>query len=473
MDDRFLESPSMKRASSRACILASFAILAGCATPGAGSRGASATPAAPAADEAFPSTYQRLPSTVTAIVNTTILTGTGATIENGAIVMAEGVIVAIGDDVQPPAGARIIDGAGRWVTPGLIDAHSHLGVFPAPSVQGHADGNENIDPYTAHVWAEHSVWPQDPVFSLARAGGVTSLLVLPGSANLFGGRGIVLRNVPATTVQAMKFPGAPYSLKMACGENPMGRYGSRGRAPATRMGNVAGFRRAWIDAADYVRRRDRGGSSEAPKRDLGLETLAGVLSGDILVQTHCYRADEMAVMIDVADEFGYQVRAFHHAVEAYKIADLLAEHDICVATWATRWGFKMEAYDAIEENAALLNEAGVCVAIHSDDQQLVQRLNVESAVAMAAGRRAGLEVSEAEAIRWITANPARILGIDDRTGTLEPGKMADVVLWSHNPFSIYAIADLVFLEGAVVHDASNPQTLYRSDFELGQPVGVR
>src|SRR3546814_1528535 len=146
-----------------------------------------------------------------------------------------------------PICARIIDGKGKWVTPGIIDSHSHLGVFPAPGVQGHADGNENIDPYTAHVWAEHSLWPQDPVFTKARAGGVTSLLILPGSANLFGGRGVSVKNVPAVTVQQMKFPGAPYTLKMACGENPKGRYGSRGRAPATRMGEVAGFRRAWID----------------------------------------------------------------------------------------------------------------------------------------------------------------------------------------------------------------------------------
>ncbi|WP_370449724.1 amidohydrolase [Novosphingobium sp. LASN5T] len=460
-----------------------LALLAGCSAASSSARPAATPPPPPSAAPApapapFASTYKPLPAADTAIVGASILTGTGARIDNGTVLMAAGKILAVGTDIAVQPGVRVIDGRGKWVTPGIIDAHSHLGVFAAPGVQGHADGNENIDPYTAHVWAEHSVWPQDPVFTKARAGGVTSLLILPGSANLFGGRGVSVKNVPAVTVQQMKFPDAPYTLKMACGENPKGRYGSRGRAPATRMGEVAGFRRAWIDAAEYGRKVDayekkraRGEAAEAPKRDLGLETLAGVLKGDILVQNHCYRADEMAVMLDVGHEFGYKTRAFHHAVEAYKIADMLAAEDVCVATWATRWGFKMEAYDAIEENAAILSKAGACVAIHSDEQRLVQRLNIESAVALAAGRRAGIDIPQEEAIKWITINPARIMGIADRTGSLEPGKMADVVLWSRNPFSVYAIAEKVFIDGALVLDTSDPATRYRSDFEIGQPVG--
>lgn len=427
---------------------------------------------------AFASTYRPLPSVDTAIVNASILTGTGKRIDRGTVLMRNGTIAAVGAGISVPEGVRVIDGTGKWVTPGIIDSHSHLGVFAAPGVEGHADGNENIDPYTAHVWAEHSIWPQDPVFTRARAGGVTSLLILPGSANLFGGRGVAIKNVPAVTMQAMKFPGAPYSLKMACGENPKERYGSRGRAPTTRMGEVAGFRRAWIDAAEYARkggayerRRASGEAAEPPKRDLGLETLAGVLKGDILVQNHCYRADEMAVMLDIGQEFGYKTRAFHHAVEAYKIADLLAGNDVCVATWATRWGFKMEAFDAIEENAAILTNRGVCVAIHSDEQRLVQRLNVESAVALAAGRRAGIAIPQEEAIKWITLNPAKIMGVADRTGSLEPGKMADAVIWSRNPFSVYAVAEKVFIDGALVLDTSDPSTRYRSDFEVGQVVG--
>ena len=172
------------------------------------------------------------------------------------------------------------------------------------------------------------------------------MLILPGSANLFGGRSVTLKNVPSRTIQGMKFPGAPYGLKMACGENPKRVYGTKNQPPATRMGNVAGYRKAWLDAAKYAKKweayRASEGKGDAPDRDLKLDTLAGVLNGEILVQNHCYRADEMAVMIDIAKEFGYKISAFHHGSEAYKIADLLAKEGICVATWAGWWGFKIE-----------------------------------------------------------------------------------------------------------------------------------
>lgn len=421
----------------------------------------------------FPSTYRAAASGVVAIVGATILDGAGHQIETGTVILSGGKVSAIGTDVTIPAGAKRIDGHGRWVTPGIIDAHSHMGVFPVPSVQGQADGNENVDPNTSQVWAEHSIWPQDPSFDRARASGVTTMLVLPGSANLFGGRSVTIKNVPSTTEQGMKFPGAPYGLKMACGENPKGRYGSRGRSPATRMGNVAGFRKAWIDAADYARRWSAyraKRSGEMPKRDLALETEAGALDGKILVQNHCYRADEMAVMVDVAKEFGYRITAFHHAVEAYKIKELLAREGICVATWAQRWGFKMEAYDAVEENASLLQNAGVCVVIHSDEAELAQRLNVEAAVALSAGRRAGIVVTEAEAIKWITYNAAKMMGIADKTGSLEPGKVGDLVVWNANPFSIYAVPEQVYIDGALQFDRRAPRTHHVSDFELGQAV---
>ncbi|MFN3514835.1 MAG: amidohydrolase [Phenylobacterium sp.] len=475
------------RACSNTALGGLFALaLAGCAT-GAPKPPPAAAPA-PAASlrpgldprgaDPFPSTYRPAAARPVAIVGANILTAAGPEILGGTVVLSEGKILAVGRDVAPPTGAEIVQANGMWVTPGVIDAHSHLGVFPSPGVAGHADGNENIDPVTPHVWAEHSVWPQDPAFDRARAGGVTTLMILPGSANLFGGRSVTLKNVPAVTVQAMKFPGAPYGLKMACGENPKGRYGSRGRAPATRMGNVAGVRRQWIEAADYAKRWDayarrssRGEGGDPPKRDLGLDTLSGVLNGELSVQNHCYRADEMALMVDVGKEFGYRIAAFHHAVEAYKIAGLLAENDVCVATWAGRWGFKMEALDGIEENAGLLAAAGVCVAIHSDDAGIIQRLNLESSVALSAARRAGLDIDEAEAVKWFTLNPARILGVADRTGSLEPGKMADVVLWSANPFSVYAVAKKVFVDGALVYDDDDPARQHRSDFELGQPAG--
>ncbi len=423
----------------------------------------------------YPSTYNPGDNDPTAIIGATIFDGNGHRIEGGTILIEHGKIKEIGSNIAVPSGVKIIDATGRWITPGVIDSHSHIGVYPAPAVRGQVDVNENVEPNTSQVWAEHSIWPEDPSFDRAREGGVTTLLILPGSANLFGGRGVVVKNVPSVTEQGMKFPGAPYSLKMACGENPKGRYGAKGRSPATRMGNVAGYRKAWIEALEYNKKwkisrekHENGQSAEAFKRDLALETEAGVLNGDILVQNHCYRSDEMAVMIDVAKEFGYHITAFHHAVEAYKIRKLLAQEGICVATWSGRGGFKMEAYDAIEENAALLHQAGICVAIHSDSPVLSQRLNIESAVALAAGRRIGINISEEDAVSWFTSNPAKILGISDKTGSLVPGKSADVVIWSADPFSVYAVAEDVFIDGSLKYSRNDKKYQHVSDFDLGQ-----
>jgi imidazolonepropionase-like amidohydrolase len=351
--------------------------------------------------------------------------------------------------------------------------HSHLGVYAAPSVAATMDGNEATDPSTPYVWAEHSVWPQDPQFPRALAGGVTTLQILPGSANLFGGRSVVLKPVPSATVQGMKFPGAKYGLKMACGENPARTYGQRG--PSTNMGNVAGYRKMWIQAQDYKRRWDAwiaNPKGDPPARDLGLETLAEVLRGNILVQMHCYRADEMAQLIDVSHEFGYQIRAFHHAVEAYKVADLLAQNNIGAAEWADWGGFKMESFDAIRANLALTTQAGAKAMIHSDDPGGIQRLNQEVAKAMAAGAAAGIVISEDQAVRWMTINPAWALGLDDRIGSLEVGKNADVVLWSGTPFSVYTHADMVWIDGALRYDRSDSAHQWQTDFELGYVPGA-
>ncbi|HZZ68087.1 MAG TPA: amidohydrolase [Phenylobacterium sp.] len=475
------------------------AALSGCATPAAGPPGKTASAAttdAPAAKpkplmpgldpmvnaDAFPSTYRPMASRPTAVVGASVFTGTGQLIENGVVLVKDGKVEAVGAGLAVPAGYDTVDAHGKWVTPGLIDAHSHLGVYASPNVPANSDGNELTNPVTAEVWAEHSVWPQDPGFNTARIGGVTTLLILPGSGNLIGGRGVILRNIPARTVQDMKFPGAPYVLKMACGENPKRVYGSKGRAPSTRMGNVAGYRAAWINAQDYQRRWNeyrakvaKGEKADPPKRDLSLDTLSAVLRGEILVENHCYRADEMAQMIDISKEFGYHVAAFHHAVEAYKIADLLAENHICVATWANWWGGKMEMLDGIEANAALVDAAkGGCAIIKSDDPDLIQRLNQEASEALAAGRAAGLTITEADAIKWITANPAKAIGVDKQTGSLEPGKRADLVIWDHDPFSIYARTDRVYLDGAIAYDRHDPRYQPRSDFDLGQAgAGVR
>ena len=448
---------------------AAVAVLSGCA--------ALAPPrkAAPIAlnKDPFPSTYARYPGAPTIIRNVTIFDGEGGRIEGGTVVFADGVIQAIGGPETPaPAGAFEIDGTGKFVTPGIIDVHSHLGDYPSPSVPSHSDGNEATDPARPEVWAEHSVWPQDPGFSRALMnGGVTALQVLPGSANLFGGRGVTLKNVPARTVQGMKFPGAPYGLKMACGENPKRVYGSRNNMPQTRMGNIAKVRQTWAKAKAYKRKWDKyerdGG--EMPERDLAMDTLRGVLAGEIIIHNHCYRADEMAQMIDVAREAGYKIGTFHHAVESYKVADLLAANGICSAMWADWYGFKMEAYDAIKENIPFVDKAGACAIVHSDDPNGIQRLNQEAAKALADGRRAGYNISDEYAWRWLSYNPALALGIADRTGSLRPGKMADVVLWNRHPFSTYARPERVWIDGALMYDANNPRLRPVSDFELGQP----
>ena len=417
----------------------------------------------------FPSTYRPFPSRPTVIRNVHIFTGTGALIRNGALLMRDGKIVSVGQTVDAPADAVVIDGGGtRYVTPGLVDTHSHLGVYPAPGGQALSDGNEATNPVTAHVWAEHSVWPQDAQFPRNLAGGVTTLQVLPGSANLIGGRSVVLKVVPARTVQGMKFPDARYGLKMACGENPKRVYASRG--PSTRMGNVAGYRAAWIGAEAYRRRWDKwlqNRSGEMPTRDLGNETLAEVLRGNIYVHNHCYRGDEMAQMLDIAKEFGYHIRSFHHGVEAYKVADLLARDSVSASIWSDWGGFKMEALDGVKANLALVHKAGARAIVHSDDPSGSQRLNQEAAKAITAGRALGIEIPQEEAIKWVTSNAAWALGLQDRIGTLETGKNADVVLWTGNPFSVYTLAERVWIDGAMLFDRTDPEQRWRTDFELG------
>jgi imidazolonepropionase-like amidohydrolase len=421
-------------------------------------------------DDPFPSTYKAPAAKPFAITNATILTAAGPTIRGGTVVVRDGKIVAVGaaGAVSVPTDAEVIDAKGRFVTPGIIDDHSHLGVYAAPAVSAAGDGNEATKPNTAEVWAEHSVWPQDPQFPRNLAGGVTTLQVLPGSANLFGGRSVVLKVVPGRTVQDMKFPGAKYGLKMACGENPKRVYQRSG--PSTRMGNVAGYRAAWIQAEQYRRKWDKWNEDhkgDAPQRDLQMETLAEVLRGNILVHNHCYRADEMAQMIDISHEFGYQIRSFHHVVEGYKIADLLAKEHIGASVWADWGGFKMEALDSVKANAAIIHAAGGRAIIHSDDPSGSQRLNQEAAKAMAAGNAVGIAISEDDAIKWLTINPAWALGLDDRIGTLEVGKNADLVLWDGDPFSVYTHAVKTWIDGALLYDRDDPQANWKTDFELG------
>ena len=422
----------------------------------------------------YPSTYSPSASVPLALLGANVLTGDGAELLDVDVWVADGKIVAIGADLEIPEGVARVAVDGRWLTPGLIDVHSHMGVYSAPGTANHNDGNEMTSPVTPQVWAEHSVWPQDPQFEKALAGGVTTLQILPGSSNLIGGRGVTLKNVRSLTVQGMKFPGAPYSLKMACGENPKGYYGSLNQLPSTRMGNMAGYRAAWIEATEYKRGWDNyvaavsaGEEFDPPGRDLRLETLVGALEGDIRIHNHCYMVDEMAQMIDMSKEFGYEIAAFHHAVEGYKAAPMLAEANICAVMWADWWGFKQEAFDMVRENLALVDYMQACAVIHSDDPIHVQRLNQEVAKAMSAGNRMGLDISPGRAIRWATLNAAKSLGLDDQIGSLAPGKNADIVLWSQHPLSVYSLAQQVWIDGHLRFDRGNASVQPTSDFNLG------
>jgi len=468
---------NLTRRRSAALVLAVL-LAAGCASGGARTTGSTTpAPATLAAQDTsggigpqYPSTYQRHPNPPVLIRNATIMTATGQEIQGGSILLRDGRIVSVGTTVEAPSDATVVDGTGKWVTPGVIDTHSHLGVYAAPGTFAESDGNEATRPVTAEVWAEHSFWPQDPQIPLAIAGGVTTIQALPGSANLIGGRSAVLKLIPGRSVQEMKFPGAHYGLKMACGENPKRVYGQRG-GPSTRMGNMAGYREAFIQAQAYRRRWDKWNkdrSGDPPDRNLRNETLAEVLRGNIYVQNHCYRADEMVQMLDLAREFGFKIRSFHHAVEAYKIADVLARDSAAASIWADWWGFKEEAMDGIYENAALLQQAGARAIIHSDDAGGIQRLNQEAAKAMYHGRRAGIPVTRDQALRWFTANPAWALGLDSIVGTLEAGKMADVVVWSADPLSVYARALQVYNDGWLIYDRNDPARQPKTDFTLGQ-----
>ncbi len=389
-----------------------------------------------------------------------VMTAAGPTLERADVLVTGSKISAVGPDLDAPEGAVIVDATGRWITPGLIDVHSHMGVYAVPGVRALADGNEATSPFTPEVRAAESFWPQDPALRRAVAGGVTTIHVLPGSANLVGGQGVTLRLVPQLAASEMRFEGAPTTMKMACGENPKRVYGKRKKtAPATRMGEVAMLRQRLENARSY--------KPKDGKVDFGKQALRAVIDGDTLIQNHCYRADEMLLRMELFEEFGVTPRAFHHAIEAYKIRAQLAEARVGAAVWVDWWGNKMEMLDTVPANAALLDEVGVRVAIHSDSPYDVQRLNQQAAKALAAGLRAGVRVDRDRAIRWITANPAWLLGIEERTGTLEPGRDADLVVWSGDPFSVYSRADLVFIEGQRVYDRANPELYPVSDFDLG------
>jgi len=452
---------------------------------------------APAATKAEP----RGPGHKTLLRGAAVMTATGKSYARADLLVEDSKIVAVGENLAVPDGATVVDLTGKTLTPGIIDTHSHIGVYAAPGLTAHADGNEAVAPNTAGVRAADGYFPQDPQIDRARAGGVTTMQILPGSANLFGGRTFTVRLHPGARSSAdARFPGAPEGLKIACGENPKRVYGQKS-GPQTRMGNVAGHRDAFQKASEYQRtwakyhkdmsewsaKKDKppgplGATAnkdgkdakkpeqpQPPPRDFAMETLSKVLRGEILVHNHCYRADEMVIMLDLAATYGFKIRSFHHATDAYKIADRLAAAGTSASVWADWWGFKAESFDGIRENAALLTKAGVRTIIHSDSPVGIQRLNQEAAKAMHAGRRAGIEISDDQALRWITSNAAWALGIDKQTGSLEPGKLADLVVWNTTPFSVYAVAEQVYIGGELVYQRGKLEP--RTDFELGYLEG--
>lgn len=393
------------------------------------------------------------------IEHATLYPATSAIIQDGSIVIVDGKITDIGAGISTPSGAKIIDGRGKHVLPGFIDTHSHMGVYAWPGVDANSDGNELTDPISPQVDALDSVYPQDPAFKRAAAGGVTTVQILPGSGNLIGGKAVTLHVISnAVTVDEMVFREAPRGIKMALGENPKRVYGDRNQLPSTRMGNIYVLRDAFIKTQEYREKWNRFNSKKddsAPERNLKWETLSQVLDGTLLVHVHCYRADEMMHMIELADEFKFKIKSFQHSLEAYKVADILAQKHIAAATWADWWGFKMEAWTAVPWNAAYLVSKGVVVNMHSDSSDIVQRLNVEAEKTLKYG------MSEADALKTITIFPAQMLGIDSITGSLQKGKFADLVIMDGPPFSIYSHVLQTMVQGRTTYDRTAAQEMNR------------
>ena len=390
------------------------------------------------------------------IRNAIVMTATHGTIPNGSVWIRNGKIFAVGDTINVPPNSNLtfIDAGGKYLTPGIIDSHSHIALDD--------DVNEATSPVTPQMMMKDAFDYQDKAIYRALAGGVTTSLLLHGSANMIGGQAVVIKHKYGATRDELLFPNAPRSIKFASGENPKRVYGSRDQLPSTRMGNFAVQRQALVEAQDYMREWDsynekikRGDkdSKDAtpPKRDLKLEALADVLRGKLMVQIHIYRADEMLTEIAMAKEFGYKIRAFHHALEAYKVADQLAANNIAIATFSDWWGYKQEAWDAIPWNAVMAMRKGVRVAIKSDSEDFNRRLNQEAAKAIRYGG-----ATEEEALKMITINPAWIVGVDDRVGSIDVGKDADLVIWDGYPLSSYGVPEKVLIDGEVYFDRQQP-----------------
>ena len=388
---------------------------------------------------------------VIVIQNATLLTITHGTIEHGSILIRDGKIAAVGQSIKAPDGAQIIDAAGQYVMPGIIDCHSHIAVD--------GDVNEGSISVSSMANIADVLNPEDVDIYRDLAGGVTAANILHGSANSIGGQTIVIKLRWGQPASKLPFEGALPGIKFALGENPKrsnfgGLPGPR-RYPTTRMGVEETIRAAFTEARDYKKQWDdynrRTASGEKnlipPRRDLRLEPLLEVLEGRRYVHSHCYRADEILMLLRVAKEFGFKVRTFQHVLEGYKVAEEIAAAGAGASTFSDWWAYKVEAYDAIPYNAALMTRRGVVVSINSDDPEEATHLNQEAAKTMKYG---GL--TELEALKLVTLNPAIQLGIDKRVGSIDVGKDADLVIYNHHPLSAYAVAQETLIDGRVYFD---------------------
>ena len=383
-----------------------------------------------------------------AIRGATLVTVTNGTIPNGTVVLRDGKIAAVGTNVAIPPDAEVVDATGKFVSPGLIDAHSHI------AVDGINEGGTTVSSMTG---IEDVLDPTDINIYRDLAGGLTTALILHGSANPIGGTSAVIKlRWGKTRAEELLFDGAMPGIKFALGENPKRNTTRPGppRYPDTRLGvefvirdaftRAKAYQRAW---QDYERRKQAGEDVIPPRRDLQLEPLVEILEGRRLVHSHCYRADEILMLIRLADEMGFKIATFQHVLEGYKVANEIAAHGAGASTFATMWGYKIEAIDAIPHNAALMTRRGIVVSINSDSPEFARRLNTEAAKSVKWG---GL--SDDEVLALVTINPARQLRIDDRVGSLELGKDADVVIWTHHPLSNYAIVERTYIDGQLYYD---------------------
>jgi imidazolonepropionase-like amidohydrolase len=391
------------------------------------------------------------PSGTLAIRNATVLTVTKGTLEGATVIVRDGRIAAVGRDVAVPAAATVIEAAGRFVSPGIIDAHSHI------AVEGSV--NEGSMSVSSMVGIEDVIDPEDVDIYRGLAGGVTAVNVLHGSANAIGGKNQVIKLRWGKDARGLVFDGAMPGIKFATGENPKRSNagaiaGANQRYPATRMGVVDVIRAAFVEAKAYKRdwddhraRTARGEKSLAPRRDLELEPLVEVLEGKRLVHAHCYRSDEILQLLRVAEEMGFRIATLQHVLEGYRVADEIARHGAGASTFSDWWAYKIEAYEAIPHNAALMTQRGVLVSINSDDAEEHRHLNQEAAKTM---RYGGLTPDQALAL--VTINPARQLRVDARVGSIEVGKDADLVIWDKHPLSVYAVAQTTIVDGEIYFD---------------------